>query len=210
MSKISLVSQKRMSNVISWIGNFKDYRDLMVTVEDMLRCLTFGTKADRFEGALNQLATALGFIGQRPDKEWKEGPDNLWALRDKEFLLVECKNEVDLKRAAINEHETEQMNRSHAWFERYYPYAKATNIMIIPTNKLADDAGLLSEVVVIEEKGLTRLTTNVRGFFHEFREMDLRDVSEKKVQELIDAHKLSVDALTTEYVKPIRPWRATS
>jgi hypothetical protein len=33
---------------------------------------------------------------------WKVmGPDNLWAVRDKEHVLIECKSEVDLRRTEI-------------------------------------------------------------------------------------------------------------
>jgi hypothetical protein len=109
-------------------------------VEDILGSMTFGTLADRFEGAVDNLAKALGFVGQRPDKEWKEGPDNLWALRDNEYLLLECKSQVQLTRSEINKGETEQMNSSCAWFGRHYSGSQATNVMIIPTNRLANAA----------------------------------------------------------------------
>jgi len=51
---------------------------------------------------------------------------------------------------------------------------------------------------------LQALTGNVRRFFSEFRSADFKDLSEKKVQQLIDTHKLSVDAILTEYTKPVR------
>ena len=62
----------------------------------------------------------MGFAGERPDAEWKEGPDNLWALDDSHYLLFECKSEVDVTRAEINKRETEQKNRSSAWFDKHY------------------------------------------------------------------------------------------
>ena len=69
---------------------------------------------------MDELSRALGFAGERPDKMWKEGPDNLWALDDMQFLLWECKNEVRIRRSEINKRETEQMNNSCAWFEKNY------------------------------------------------------------------------------------------
>ena len=53
-------------------------------------------------------SVALGFAGERPDKAWKEGPDNLWALDNTRYLVVECKNEVDVTRAEIKKREAEQ------------------------------------------------------------------------------------------------------
>ena len=69
---------------------------MAVTASDILGRLRFGVKADDFERALDELSRALGFAGERPDKEWKEGPDNLWALDDTRYLVIECKSEVDV------------------------------------------------------------------------------------------------------------------
>ncbi|MCA1568705.1 MAG: DEAD/DEAH box helicase family protein [Acidobacteria bacterium] len=205
--KIEVVSQKRMENIISWVTEFEDYKDLSITLEDILSAITFGVKADRFEEGFNNLAKILGFEGQRPDKEWKEGPDNLWGLRDNEYLLVECKSEVQLKRSDINKSETEQMNRSCAWFSRYYPGAKVKNVMIIPSNKLAIGAALTHEVSVLQPKSLDKLKENVRRFFAEFESLDLKNLSEKTVQDLINTHQLSVEAITTDYFKSIKSWK---
>jgi len=76
---------------------------------DILGRLRFGVAVDSFEAALDELGRAFGFETQRPDKEWKQGPDNLWALRDSQYLLFECKNQVDKSRKEINKDETGQM-----------------------------------------------------------------------------------------------------
>jgi len=49
--------------------------------------LRFGVAACDFEAAFDQLGKALGFVTKRPDKELREGPDNLWALRDGHYGL---------------------------------------------------------------------------------------------------------------------------
>jgi hypothetical protein len=153
---------------------------------------------------LSELAKLLGLAGQRPDKEWREGPDNLWCLRAGEYLLIECKSEDKLTRSEINKREAEQMNRSSAWFAKYYTSAKVKRVMIIPTDRLSSAAGFIDEVEIMRQQELQALTGNVRRFFSEFRSVDFKDLSEKKVQQLIDAHKLSVDAILTEYTKPVR------
>src|SRR5947208_11307581 len=50
----------------------------------------------------------------------------LWCLSAGQYLVVECKSEVDLNRAEINKDESGQMNNACAWFEKYYKGAKAT------------------------------------------------------------------------------------
>jgi hypothetical protein len=115
VDRLTLVSDKRVSRILSWIREFDDYSELKVAIDDLLSRLSFGVGAERFEQAFHELGCVLGFACQRPDKEWKEGPDNLWAVEDGRYFLMECKSEVDLKRAEINKGESGQMNNACAW-----------------------------------------------------------------------------------------------
>ena len=202
---IVVISQKRITRIISWVGKFDSYGDLQISLEDILGRLEFGVKADRFEAALDSLGVALGFFCQRPDRMWKEGPDNLWGLRDGEFLLLECKSEVHLKRAEIYKEETGQMNNACAWFAKVYAGAQAKKIMIIPTDKLGAGAGFNEEVEVMRKSELGKLNRNVRAFFAEFSAIDTKDLSETRVQDLVNQHDLSVDKLVSGYSRKVRP-----
>lgn len=199
-----LVSQERVEKIIAWIQTFEDYAELAISLEEILSRLEFGVRADRFEHAFDELGRALGFSTERPDKEWKEGPDNLWAIRDGEYLLVECKSEVHLDRQEIFKDETGQMNNACAWFTKNYQGAKAKRVIVIPAGKLAPGAGFTEEVEIMRKTELNRLTKRIRGFFAEFSSLDFRNLSPKKVQSFLDTHYLAVDALLKEYSKPPR------
>lgn len=147
----------------------------------------------------------LGFVGERPDKEWKQGPDNLWALRKGDYLLVECKSEVRLTRKHIGKAETGQMNNAGAWFGKRYGDAVVKRIMIIPTKMLGPGAGFNDEVAIMREGKLGKLVKNVRSFFSEFADLDLQDLSEMAVQKLIATHGLSVDDIVSKYSERVRP-----
>ncbi len=203
IERIVVISHKRMGRAIEWIRKHRPYEELRLVVDDMLAHLTFGIKADRFEDAFNQLGTFLGFVAQRPEKEWKEGPDNLWGLREHKYLLVECKSEVDQKRVEIEEHEAEQMNRSCAWFDAQYKDAQCHRWIVIPPRKLTTKTSFTHEVVVLQKYGLTTLVNNVKRFTEQLKGVDFEDLSERNIQELMDAHKLSVDAICSEYTKPV-------
>jgi len=204
-SKVQALSpQRRLERIKEWLAAHELFEAVATDLDAILTCLAFGVIADRFEQALKDLASTLGFESDRPDKEWKEGPDNLWGLRDNQYLLFECKSEVNLNRAEIEKRETDQMNRSSAWFKRAYPGSVVTRIMIIPPNKLAAGAALNDEVLIMRKKHLDQLTMNVRGFFNEFRKVDLRDLSLGKIEVHLRAHKLMVEDLITIYgQKPV-------
>lgn len=71
--------EKRLERIREWLSSHELFENVATHIEDILTNLTFGVTADRFEQALQSLAGALGFESDRPDKEWKEGPDNLWG-----------------------------------------------------------------------------------------------------------------------------------
>jgi hypothetical protein len=141
----------------------------------------------------------LGFGSQRPEREWKEGPDNLWVIRDGEYLLVECKSEVKLTRAEINKTESGQMNNACAWFKRNYPGAKATNVMVIPTNKVSSAGGFNESVLALRKSGLASLVSRARKFYQEFAGLDLRNVTEQRIQELLTVNALDADHILSRF-----------
>jgi replicative superfamily II helicase len=201
---LKVISQARMAGIIDWIRDHENFDELSLSVDDIVGRLRFGVKADHFEQAFADLGEALGFSSDRPDKTWKEGPDNLWCVRDGEYLLVECKNGVAVDRHDITKTETGQMNNACAWFTQKYPGAKVTRLMIIPGKKVARGAGFNEEVSIVRERSLKRLCANVRAFFQEFRTLDFKSLSETKVQQLVDTHKLSVDDLLSGYCEPVK------
>jgi replicative superfamily II helicase len=200
-AKMAVVSQKRVESIVKWVRGFESYNDLLLAVEDLCGNLRFGVRADDFESAFNLLASALGFQGQRPDREWKEGPDNLWALRDDLYWLVECKSEVQTTRKYIQKDETTQMNSASTWFAKRYPGAKVSRAMIIPARELGPGSVFQDEVGIVTDRKLSALIKNIRSFFSEFAGLDLQDLSEPRVLGFVQAHALSVDDLVTKYVE---------
>jgi replicative superfamily II helicase len=177
---------------------------MAVTVTDILGRLRFGVKADDFERALDELSRALGFAGERPDKEWKEGPDNLWALDDTRYLVIECKSEVDVTRAEINKREAEQMNRSAAWFDKHYKGMQAKRLIIHPAKRIESAAAFTHDVEGVTVSELRRLEKASREFFKAFEGQNLADLSTQHIQKTIDAHHLSVDDLLTRYSRTLK------
>jgi replicative superfamily II helicase len=199
VEKLELRSQKRVAAIVSWLQQFETNEAMLLAVEEILANLQFGVKADDFEQALHHLAAAIGFDAQRPDKEWKEGPDNLWVVRNGEYMLFECKSDVGADRDEIARSDSGQMNNACVWFADHYPGARVKNLMIIPARKVGGGAGFSCSVEIIRRGGLKRLVRNVRGFLGEFKNVDLRDIEESRVQKFLSSHELSVDDLLAKY-----------
>lgn len=204
VTRLSVVSQGRTERVRKWVSDHASYDDLNVNVTDILGRLVFGAKAEKFEAALNELCRALGFVGERPDSEWKEGPDNLWALDDSQYILFECKSEVDITRAEVNKREAEQMNRSSAWFDKHYMGMKVKRLIIHPAGKIESAAAFTHEVEGVRESDLKRLVKASREFFKSFESQNLKDLSEAHIQTLLDSHHLSVSNLLSKYSRKLK------
>jgi len=205
ITQLTPTAQRRARAIIEWAQTFESGAALGVAVEGILADLRFGVRAEPFENAFDQLGRALGFATERPDREWKEGPDNLWALREGDFLLVECKSEVEPTRKAINKHESGQLNNACAWFAREYPGATAHSRLIIPTRELGNAAGFNCPAQIIRAKHLQQIAVRVRALFGTIARLDVHDIKEERVQQLLDAHQLTVEAILEYSESPREP-----
>ena len=207
VAKLTIVSQGRMERIKTWVRQFDDYAQLDVGLSDILSRLVFGTKADKFEHALDELSRALGFAGERPDKEWKEGPDNLWALDDTQYILWECKSEVEITRSEINKREAEQMNRSSAWFDKHYAGMTVKRVIIHPAYVVPSAAAFTHDVEAMRESELKRFVRQIKEFFKAFELLNFKDLSEQHIQKLVNTHRISVSDLLSNYTKKLKNLR---
>lgn len=107
-SIISYIQENRLKRIRSFLRRYNDYSELYLSIDVILDNLSFGMDSEKFESALKTIGELLGFISQRPDKEIRKGPDNLWCGIKNQYLMFECKKEVDEKREEINKHEASQ------------------------------------------------------------------------------------------------------
>jgi len=197
--KLSDIGVRRTEEIIKWTKTHENFEELKIELDDILGSLRFGVIADRFERAFDDLGKILGFISQRPDKEGNQGPDNLWKMRDNQYLLVECKSKASSTRESIYKREIGQMDTECAWFNENYRDVPVKNIMIIPTRKLAQGVYFSHEVEIMRKNNLEKLTGNVESFYNEFQNLDFDDLSQEHIHELLDTHKLNVESLLSEY-----------
>ena len=198
--KIGYINENRNKRIRTYISQFKNYEDFSLAINDTLANLSFGISAEKFEKALCETGSLLGFISQRPDKEIRKGPDNLWCGIDNQYFLFECKTEVDGNRPDIHKHEVGQMNNHCGWFENEYkekPNVKY--VMIIPTLFVAHDANFTHDVEIMRMGKLKSLKKNIANFVKEFKSYNLQELSDDVIQNAIAIHQLDIKNLLTDY-----------
>lgn len=198
VQKLTAVTEARAERIVAWIQRHSTYEELAVTVADITTQLRFGATASDFEKAFDELGQALGFSTQRPDRQFKAGPDNLWALGDNRYLILEAKSEVLETRAEINKGETGQMNNACAWFAAEYQDSAALRLLVMPTRKLANGAAFSDDVRIMRAKHLRTLAKNVTAFCAEFSGTSLVDITEAQVRERLATNHLTVKDLGSD------------
>lgn len=158
--------------------------------------------SDVFEAALNDLAWFIGIKGQRPEKLFEEGPDNLWALPNGAFLVIECKNGIT-SNSGIAKKDAGQLGQSIEWFKARYPASKAFPVMIHPDRFLGQAASMVSDMRVIETTALEKLRVAIRGFAKQLANPDVA-ANASEVAKRLSHFELNGDAFLNAFSKPIK------
>jgi replicative superfamily II helicase len=199
-TKVSYIHENRLNRIRTYLCNFKEYNELQLSVNATLDNLSFGMESDKFEEALKEVGEMLGFISQRPDNEIRKGPDNLWCGVNEQYLMFECKSEVNEDRTEINKHEAGQMNSHCAWFEAEYgKEARVDRFLIIPTKALSYYANFTHTVYIIRKGKLRDFKNNIKNFIKDLSPYALKDISDETLQRLITLHKLDVNHIKETY-----------
>lgn len=199
--KLEFINENQIKRIKKWLSSFSSFQDMTITIDGILCNLSFGIDSEKFEKSLQQVGEMLGFLSERPEKEYKKGPDNLWCGVDNHYFLFECKSEVEEKRAEINKHEAGQMNTHCGWFEQEYGNVSVNNILIIPIKYLSYYANFTHKVEIMRKKKLMSLKSNIKSFYKEFKNYKIHELSDEKIQEFINIHKLDIDSLKSEYTE---------
>jgi hypothetical protein len=175
-------------------SRFLEAADRLLYANQLIEDLVFhDVSSDRFEAAIDSLGAFIGIKGQRPGKLFDEGPDNLWALPEGSFLVIECKNNATSDNG-ISKTDAGQLDQAMTWFGTKYPAATGTAVIIHPHRKLGDGATAVCGMRVITEEELKKLRKALEAFAKALGDPDtLNNV--KKVNELVNAHGFGAEFL---------------
>lgn len=202
--KLTPATGQQAATLIAYHGSrFLDSTDMKLFADGLCSDLQFcPDTSEKFEAAVNELARFLGISGQRPEKDYKEGPDNLWALPGGSFLVIECKNGVTAG-DGIAKKDAGQLGQSMEWFAARYPASTSVPIMIHPERKLGQGASSVNGMRVIDVKGLEKLRKNLRAFAQQLTDPDIAS-SASGVAKRLAQFELNTDAFANAFSGAIK------
>lgn len=113
--------------------------------------------SDKFENSIFDLGRAIGVLSQRPEREFGEGPDNLWLLRDGRYLVIECKNGSTTK-DGISKSDLGQLDQAMTWFRKRYGADMPVVPMIIhPLTTMGPQATAPTGLRIMDQSRLSLL-----------------------------------------------------
>lgn len=140
--------------------------DLLIGVNGLLADLVYDPNpalVEPFEQALSRLGVHLGFATQRPERDYKKGPDVFWQMGGNEYAVIEAKNNVVTD--FIRKHDLGQLAVSVNWFNNEYEQpASAIPVMFHRSHKPNRDAFAPPGTRIITDAGLRRLKSAVSAF----------------------------------------------
>ncbi|WP_341857988.1 DEAD/DEAH box helicase [Sinorhizobium medicae] len=202
--KLTPATGKQAATLISnHAGRFVDVTSMKLFADALCSDLQFTPDtSDKFEAAINDLAWFIGIKGQRPEKDYKEGPDNLWALPNGKFLIIECKNGVTAN-SGIAKKDAGQLGQSLAWFDTRYPASNSLPIIIHPDRSLGQGASEIDGMRVIDPKGLEKLRRNLRDFAKQLTNPDVAS-SASEVAKRLAQFELNTDAFVNAFSSTVK------
>jgi DEAD/DEAH box helicase/Helicase C-terminal domain len=155
----------------------------------------------RFEQAMLDLGLHLGFAAQRPERDSGRGPDVLWSLGEKSYLVIECKSGSEA--GAVSKSDMAQLSQSTAWFEESYDSScEATPVLIHPSRKLHEKASAIAGSRVITFDKLKKLR-EAAGTFATAIAHDGVYADPAKVSERLAALRLNAPALADHWTTAV-------
>ncbi len=177
--------------------------DYVIHANAISSSLVFSADADEFENALQTIGEMIGFVSTRPDKETcGEGPDNLWAVGNNKYFVIECKSAAVSE--TISKDYCNQLGGSIRWFDAEYgDLYSATPIMVHKSTIIDRQATSIPNMMIITPDKLDSLKRNVNEFVIAVSQND-NWLDESRINTLITQYKLRSTDIVANYMETFK------
>ena len=187
---------QRAASVLS--EAFASSTELILGFEAVISDLLFDeARTEEFEAAFLQVGLLIGLNAARPEKEMLDGPDDLWALDQNRYWVIEAK--TGAKTNFMAKKDVNQLAGSINWFnEQYLNGETATPVIVHIARTLGKGATAVPGMRILSPRKLGEMIANLRSFAQSLA-TDGWD-NARVINELLHAHSLSIESLNSYLV----------
>lgn len=180
-----------------------DSNNFIIHTNTVLDRLSFSQNTHDFERALETVGEMLGFKSSRPDTLTKgKGTDNLWAIGDNKYLVLECKSGV--ARDTISKGDCNQLGGSIRWFQMEYENGyQWIPVLVHPTNIMDRVASPVPNMKVMTSELLDKLKKQIKAFCSALASTGGWN-DEARIGELLLMYKLRGKDIVSQYTTDYR------
>ncbi|HEX4006477.1 MAG TPA: helicase C-terminal domain-containing protein [Acidobacteriaceae bacterium] len=163
-SKLATAVVDQGTQAVSFMSRFKTSNELMIWINGLLEDLIWSEdESQSFERAIQNLGLFLGFGSQMPEADTGKGPDNLWALGELKYLVIECKS--GSQSPVIGKKDCDQLTGSMTWFAGTYDATcSAIPLMIHPSSMFDKYSSVSPGARVMDTEKLGEMKAEIRKY----------------------------------------------
>lgn len=165
--------------------------------------LEFSPNADQFENALQIIGQLIGFVSTRPEKETNgEGPDNLWAIGNNKYFVIECKSAAVA--GTISKDYCNQLGGAMRWFANQYGEACLGFPVMAHKSTIIDrQATAVPNMIIMTPEKLDLLKRNINEFAIAVSQND-NWLDENRISDLLKQYNLRSVDIIERYTSPYK------
>ncbi len=131
---------KQAKGVAQKLMTFISGNACLIDFSDRVSTLTPRASSNQFEEGIRALGEYLGFVSERPENDYGDGPDNLWrTAEDFDFVIESKSRKVDSSKP-LTKGEHGQLLVSSQWFQKNYPEREHLRVSIHPNSFATNNA----------------------------------------------------------------------
>jgi replicative superfamily II helicase len=151
---------KRSAAIVARMMDYDLRGAVIADFDEAVAELVPTASAARYEEALANLGSYLGFEAERPEKVYKKGPDVLWRTDASFDFIIEAKSKKEDNPLYKNDHA--QLLEAEAWFKSTYPSRAAVRVSALP-EAVADPKASTAGSLAFRLDEITKLVVVLRS-----------------------------------------------
>jgi len=204
--KKQLPLKNQYNNALKYVQSFSTINDAINSFREVILGLMYSpnNKAEDFEESVKQLGKILGFDSSRPEKEKKEGSDNLWLMSDKISLVMEAKSEK-LHKNLISKSDVSQLMHSISWFKRKFISDDITclGVTLQFNGKAENDVVSDDSIRVLDSSSLDEIKKYLTVYIEFLSKKKLSELTENEIKNEFNSYSFGGKGFVSKYLKSI-------